>query len=133
MTPEKVVVSEESDARQLVALPQFAELIFPIIGPVVALFVVVLTSISTILPGEDVLETLETLQAGQQLPSPVRRHVLVADFEMFNLTKFTLLSTISIKEPCRRCTLQGKVQGLDIYRLRHHKGTGIYPRNTFER
>ena len=90
VTPEKVVVSEESDARQLVALPQFAELIFPIIGPVVALFVVVLTSISTILPGEDVLETLETLQAGQQLPSPVRRHVLVAHFEMFNLTKFTL-------------------------------------------
>ena len=92
VTPEKVVVSEESDARQLVALPQFAELILPIIGPVVALFVVVLTSISTILPGEDVLEPLErkSLQAGQQLPSPVRRHVLVAHFEMFNLTKFTL-------------------------------------------
>ena len=90
VTPEKVFILEESNALQAVALLQFAEFVLPIIGPVVALFVVVLTSISTILPGEDVLETLETLQAGQQLPSPVRRHVLVADFEMFNLTKFTL-------------------------------------------
>ena len=89
MTPEKVVVLEESHARQGVALLQFAEFVLPIIGPVVALWFS-LTSISTILPGEDVLETLETLQAGQQLPSPVRRHVLVADFEMFNLTKFKL-------------------------------------------
>ena len=91
VTPEKVVVLEESHARQGVALLQFAELVLPIIGPVVALWFS-LTSISTILPGEDVLEPLErkSLQAGQQLPSPVRRHVLVADFEMFNLTKFTL-------------------------------------------
>ena len=89
VTPEKVVVSEESRARQAFALFQFAELVLPIIGPVVALWFS-LTSISTILPGEDVLETLESIQAGQKLPSPVRGHFLVADFEMFYLTKFTL-------------------------------------------
>ena len=60
VTPEKVVVSEESRARQAFALFQFAELVLPIIGPVVALWFS-LTSISTILPGEDVLESLETL------------------------------------------------------------------------
>ena len=64
VTPEKVFILEESNALQAVALLQFAEFVLPIIGPVVALFVVVLTSISTILPGEDVLETLETPQTG---------------------------------------------------------------------
>ena len=63
VTPEKVVVSEETCARQVVALSQFAELVLPIIGPVVALWFS-LTSISTILPGEDVFETLETPQTG---------------------------------------------------------------------
>ena len=61
--PEKVFILEESNALQAVALLQFAEFVLPIIGPVVALWFS-LTSISTILPGEDVLETLESPQTG---------------------------------------------------------------------